>query len=202
MELLLALLIMLVFRGIANHFKEKERNQIWAAEATKSFKLEKNTLYVSSRNPQIADVLKIRVHKVKTYEYNPEKIHVGAVTVGGVTTGGVYKTGGNYLESSASDGRCKLVFIKWENGNSIEHEVKKIVLSDDLAKKARSSALVMYMTGATIDVVQEIKPSNAVSELMRAGLSTAAANQLSIEESKGYPNREKCETIIEWLRGE
>ena len=58
------------------------------------------------------------------------------------------------------------------------------------------------MTGATIDVVQEIKPSNAVSELMRAGLSTAAVNQLSIEESKGYPNREKCETIIEWLRGE
>ena len=82
-----------------------------------------------------------------------------------------------------------------------ENEVHEIILSADLAEKAKKSEIKEYLHGNTIRIVEKIKPSAYCAHLMKSGQRLAAASQLKLEESEGYPTREKCQAIIDWLCG-
>lgn len=209
MEILLGSLLGLLIGSIVGIYHTWNNNKVKKAEAALSnCRFEKGTLYVSEQNKLFASVLVIKKHEVSQYREEALKVHVGAATVGGVTTGGVYTTGGGLSQTDYRDGRVKLIYmcVRKPKENEIhlstfidEHEVNSIVLSDKLAAKAKKSGIKEHLNGNRIVIVQDVKPSKAVAELMRYGRSTLAVNQLSIEKAQGYPSREKCEAIIAWL---
>ena len=209
MEMLLVSLIGLVIASIAGIYHTRNANKIKRAEALlSSCSLEGKTLHIKEQNKLFATVMEIKKHEVAQYDKDPLKVHVGAATVGGVTTGGVYTTGGGLSQTDYNDGRVVLIYkqVDKPKENEVhlttfisETEIKSIVLSDELARKAKQSKIKEYLKGNTIEVVQEVKPSNVVAELMRMGQNLRAANQLSMEQAAGYPSREKCEAIIAWL---
>lgn len=209
MEMLLVSLVMLVIGTIVGIVNTQKANKIKRAEALlSSCSLEGKTLHIKEQNKLFATVMKIKNHEVAQYQNDPLKVHVGAATVGGVTTGGVYTTGGGLSQTDYNDGRSVLIYkqVVKPKENEVhlttfisETELKSIVLSDELARKAKQSEIKEYLKGNTIEIVQEVKPSNIVAELMSMGQNLRAANQLSMEQAAGYPSRKKCEKIIAWL---
>ena len=53
-----------------------------------------------------------------------------------------------------------------------------------------------------IEVVWDVKGSKAVSDLARMGMTAQAVSLLSAEQAEGYPTREKCDAIIDFLSAE
>ena len=197
MEFLLVLLVFLFIGSLVGVYHTHNGNKIKRAEALlSSCSLEGKTLHISAQNKLFATVMEIKKHDVAQYANDPLKVHVGAATGGGLS------------QTDYNDGRAVLIYkqVVKPKENEVhlttfisETEVKKIVLSDELARKAKQSRIKEYLNGNTIEVVREVKPSNVVAELMRMGQSLRAVNQLSMEEAAGYPSRAKCEAIIAWL---
>ena len=48
----------------------------------------------------------------------------------------------------------------------------------------------------------DVKGSKAVSDLARMGMTAQAVSLLSAEQAEGYPTREKCDAIIDFLSAE
>ena len=208
-EILMGSLILMLIMSIALIYNTWNNKKVKEAEAALgSCSMKKGTLYVNEQNKLFSSVLVIKKHAVSQYRDEPLKIHIGSVTSGGITTGGVYTTGGGISRTDYRDGRVKLIHksVMKPKENEIhlstfieENEVRSIVLSDKLAAKAKKSGIKEYLNGNRIVIVQDVKPSKAVAELMRYGHSTLAANHLSMEKAQGYPSREKCEAIVAWL---
>lgn len=158
------------------------------------------SLSIDRRDSKYSNLIAIKPHKLQQHSYNPEKLHYGSVTVGGVTSGGFYKMGGNYYSKDYSDGKYKLVYKTInQNGQVMEDVIKKITLSDKLTEQALNSNIKNYVSGNSIIVVEDINGSAEVAALMRTGQRTAAVNLLEVEQAKGYPSKEKCEEILNWL---
>lgn len=212
MEILIGCLVLIVIGSIVGIVNTQKANKIKAAEALlKNCKLDGKVLYIDQQNKLFLTVLTTKAHVVSEYKRDPLKIHVGAATVGGVTTGGVYTTGGGISQTDLKDGKVELIYkqIDKPKANEVhlttfisENEVHEIVLSTELAEKAKKSEIKEYLHGNTIMVVEKIKPSAYCAQLMKSGQSLAAASQLKLEQSEGYPTREKCQAIINWLCGE
>lgn len=192
-------------------FQRHNGNKLKEAEAIlKGCRIEGTTLHVEEQNEAFSTVLTMKRHEISSYDRNPVKVHVGAATVGGFTTGGAYTTGGGISKTSYGSGRAELIYkhVRKPKENEVligtfidESKVKSIVLSDELAQKARSSEIKEYLRGNTIRIVEDVKPSNYFTQLMASGQNLAAVSQLSLEESAGYPTQEKCQKIIDWLCG-
>lgn len=164
------------------------------------YNLDRGTLYVKKRSSLASNLFVIRELELDFTKYVPEKIHVGAVTVGSVTSGGVYKTGGYNQLLSTKSGKCRLVFLSWDNETMQlkEHEVKEINLSKDLVSEAINSPIKDYIEHNSIKVVDEVI-SPAANALMRMGRSQEAMNVYQLDKTDAYPDRRKCEAIIQWL---
>lgn len=208
-ELLLVSLMGVVIGCIAGIYHTHNANKVKRAEALlKGCRIEERTLYVQKQNKLFSSVLSTEKHEVSEYKREPVKVHVGAATVGGVTTGGVYTTGGGISETNYRSGRVKLIYkqVQKPKENEVhlstfisESEVESIVLSDELAEKAKQSAIKEYLFGNTIRVVEHVKPSSYYTQLMKSGQNLAAISQLKMEKASGYPTKEKCQKIINWL---
>lgn len=110
-----------------------------------SFDYNSEILTVSKRDPEIAKSIKIVNDKDVTIDYEPEKLHIGAVTVGGVTTGGTYTTGGyHYISSIKDNGKCSLEYC--------DNLIKKIQLSKDLYEQAKTSDIAEYLDKETLQM--------------------------------------------------
>lgn len=209
MEMLLASLLGIVIACIAGIYHTRNANKIKNAEALlKDCRIQGKTLYVEKQNKLFSSVLSTKKHEVSEYKRDPLKVHVGAATVGGVTTGGVYTTGGGISQTDYRDGRVELIYkqVRKPKENEVhlstfidENEVESIVLSAELAEKAKMSAIKEYLSGNKIRIVEDVKPSNYYTLLMKSGQTLAAVSQLNLEKSAGYPTKEKCQIIIDWL---
>ncbi|MBE6741068.1 MAG: ABC transporter permease [Ruminococcaceae bacterium] len=203
MELFFGIIIVGVIAGIVGIIQTKNKNKLNIVHANiNNCKLKDTTLTVKERNPQFKNVFDTKQHKISSYKYNKEELHVGAVTVGGVTTGGVYKTGGDYTVRSSASSRFKLIYKTVKDGKFIiENEIKEIRLSPELAKAASDSYIKNYLDGNKIIVVQEIPPSQEFVSLMSMGQTGAALTLREKEEAAGYPTEEDCLRIVSWLSG-
>ena len=154
------------------------------------------TLRVSQKSKLFADVFGIKEYKISNYEYNEEKIHVGAVTVGGVTSGGVYKTGGNYSVQSHLSGKKELHYFYLENDRKIcSRDIATIELSKELAEEARASGIAEYLDGDTIRVFVDVPLSTKSVTMAKKGDFSGVSRELAA----GKPSQEKCEAIIKWI---
>ena len=130
----------------------------------------------------------------------PEKYVYTGATVGGVTTGGVSKVGGytDGLDYDTDKYELLLKDVKTKiNGKKViqSHVIKTIYLNNELLEEAKNSEIECYIKGRNIVVVEEVElPSN-----LKYLSGTQAANMLKAYESEGYPTKEKCEAILEWL---
>lgn len=200
---LLVFIIILSIHGIV--IRKKNRDVQIATDLSKEIvSLDGKILHVEKQCKHLRKLLAVKNHPVASVKYNEEKIHVGAVTVGGVTTGGAYKTGGDYSVREFNSERCELVFQR-SVGLNFDLEttpIEEIYLSRKLVEKAKGTPVEKYIAGSSICVMWKVKCSSAVGNLMRMGRTSEALTQLSIEEAAGYPTREKCDAIIDFLSAE
>lgn len=197
---LLIVLVIAIISIIKNTKNGKKINE--ALEGVKGIcrKQGDSTLYIEGQSELFEALFSINPHRIKHVSYNQEKIHAGSVTVGGVTTGGVYTTGGDYSVHSTTSSRCELIYTDINQyGVTAQYQIKKIVFSDSLLKIAERSAIKEYLNGRTIQIVKDVKLSNYFASLMKAGRNAEAMSQMCLEQNEGYPTREKCEAIINFL---
>ena len=146
------------------------------------------------------NVISIQDDQNYTTHVTPEKIHFGSVTVGGVTTGGAYKTGGDRV----IDGHYKtgLCYLQYNDAllfaqNCTQGHIRKIVLMPSVLKAAKESPIKQYLSGDTIIVEQSSNMS--LNELRLAAADPASVTAQSAVK-RGYPTREKCVDILNWLK--
>ena len=207
MEFLIAIVlfgVMLAFIIFGNIRMKKE---IKAAETTLKCKCKGTTLYIDEQSELFSIVLTIREHKVSEYKKDPLEVHIGSATVGGITTGGVYTTGGGIAQTDHRSDKFELIY-KHVQGNEIqfatdisEYAIEEIVLSDELAKKAKNSKIKEYLiNGNTIEVVKSVDTTLS-TKLYAAGHNLNAISVYNWEKLAGYPTKVKCEKILNWLCG-
>lgn len=186
--------------------KRRESVKLAQIEALLKCKITRNddgkfTLHVDAQNELFLDILEMCPHSVTQYRKRPIKIHIGSATVGGVTTGGIYTTGGNISTSSYRSEKMELRYKRCYGNSDPRPLISKIILSDTLAKKAKESKISSYLEGNTIQLIHKVQHSYYALFAMQNGYTTQALNQGEIEDATGYPDREKCESIIRWLCG-
>ena len=147
------------------------------------------TLY--RRGPELASILKIKDDQNAFVTYTPVKIHVGAVSVGGVTTGGVYTTGGDRVYNSYSSGYYTL-----EVDGAM---VRTIALTDELYRQALAAPVSNFLNGHDIVVVQKLEISAAEAKFLSGGESNLMGAMATGMLKRGYPDKEKCMKIMDWL---
>ena len=158
------------------------------------------SLDITNRTSDFSKLILSRRLKNTYLKDVPEKYVYTGASVGGVTTGGVRKVGGytdgldydtDKYELVLRDVRTKI------NGKKViqSHVIKTIYLNNELLEEAKNSDIECYIKGRNIVVVEEVEiPSN-----LKYLSGTQAANMLKAYESEGYPTKEKCEAIWEWL---
>ena len=86
-----------------------------------------------------------------------------------------------------------------KNGEIVDTEIKKIYLNEKLKKEALSSSINKYVKGNYIIVVEDIKASETFLLLSQAGKTDLALSQFEYDKLQGYPTKDKCKDIINWL---
>lgn len=156
-----------------------------------SMNQDNGVLTLHRRGKELASILKIKDDHNAYITYTPVKVHIGAVSVGGVTTGGVYTTGGDRMYNSYSSG----YYILEVNGTMI----RTIRLSEELRSQAVSSPISEFLSEGDIVVVQNQKLSGAEAKFLAGGEANLMAAMATGMLKQGYPSKEKCMKIMDWL---
>ena len=156
-------------------------------------------LYVKKRGKMWSDFIKIVAIKNTYLGYEPKKLHYGSATVGGVTSGGFFTTGGyNKVVGETKSGKYSLRF----EGKI----VSSIRLSADLYEQAQHSAIAKYINESTkcIDVLTKVERTKEETEALLANAlnlatGTALESGMVLDDWRGFPSKEKCQEIRDWL---
>lgn len=159
--------------------------------------LKGHTLHVYKRSKRISKLISIKKTRTYVYRQNPEELHFDSISIGGVTTGNVYKTGGDYSVRSWNEGRYLLLYM-----NNPYFAIHSIVLSDEIADKAKISNISTYLNDNTIEVITKSVISPTTKVLAEGGHHVQAINQMNMDNAKCYPTKAKCKSIINWLSDE
>ena len=134
-----------------------------------------------------------------TTEKKPSVENRSAATVGGVTSGGFFTTGGyNKVVGETKSGKYSLRF----EGKI----VSSIRLSADLYEQAQRSAIAKYINESTkcIDVLTKVERTKEETEALLANAlnlatGTALESGMVLDDWRGFPSKEKCQEIRDWL---
>ena len=158
-----------------------------------------HTLTLKARDHSLSSMLSMRKHQVMEISTKPEEYVYRSVTVGAVTTGGVEKRGGyDYISNVQNSGNYELNY----NGKT----VFTIQLAPGLAEQARRSRVAAYMEGSKIVVVDPKKYTKSplgqkeLATLMRTNYNAYASHAAKLM-APGFPDYEKCNTILNWVLG-
>lgn len=147
------------------------------------------TLFIKKRLPQFADSFTIERVMLTPMSYNPEKYIFTSATVGGITTGGIDKVGGNYVSGKKVDsGKCELKYLG--------QKIQRIQLTAELYKEAQKSAIKKYLNDKKQIVLEDETSGGVVISAQLLGVHSLTTQQMLY---KGYPTREKCQEIIDWI---
>lgn len=211
LDLILLVLCIWILYKIVRFFWEvnKEVNQygdVVAKERSEAgIRLVGETLYIERHHPHTWSLFKIDNHKFASYSNVPEELHFGAVTTGGFTSGGFYKTGGYINGKYHRSEKYEIIYKNWFYNADHKVEIKdvkikKIVLSDQLAEKARNSPIKQYLEGNSIIIIHDVPTSEGTLMMARMGKTSEAVTLKELEDLEGYPTKEKCEAIVNWLK--
>ena len=188
---------------------------IWAKEGKRSkemlteymsYDTGSATLTIKKRDKGLQDILNtkgvIKICDDQNYSSHvtPTKLHIGAATVGGVTTGGTYTTGGQrVVDGHYKTGLCYLEYcdVLFDAQHYSKGHIKRIVLFPSVLKDAKESSVQKYLSGDTIIVEQSSKMSLDEMRYAMEDLNSAFT-QSTVK--RGYPTREKCNEILNWLK--
>ena len=146
------------------------------------------TLLLKKRTPLFKYALSIIDDTITPMSYNPEKYIYTSATVGGITTGGIDKVGGNYVSGKKVDsGKCELKYFG--------QKIQRIQLTDELYKEAQKTAIKKYLNDEK-QIVVEGECGNIIATSQILGIHSMETQRGLY---KGYPTREKCQEIIDWI---
>lgn len=140
--------------------------------------------------------LKIVADRDIQTKYEPKRLVYTSATVGGITTGGFHEAGGyTYVSSNKKTGKYNLYY------RDELLPIKKIKLSDELFEQAKQSEIKNFLNQNKEIVVIEECNYSAIT-LGAIELGHPKAEDLAMEDMrKGFPSREKCEKILQWVCG-
>lgn len=105
------------------------------------------------------------------------------------------KLSDNYVSGSVDSDKCTLHFLG--------HKIEVIQLTDALYKKAQKSEIEKYLNNKKQIVVEDKDASHRALggvSMLGSVLNTSAGSLLLQNAQKyGYPTREKCLIIMDWL---
>ncbi|MBR3017644.1 MAG: hypothetical protein IKH57_11325 [Clostridia bacterium] len=182
---------------------------IIANNGVENYDAEKEVLTLSSKGPLLIKYIAIKEFMNYTTETTPIKVHFGSATVDGVTTGGFYTTGGQTVfGGSVHSGQWKMLYtgpvVSAPANHTGEYLIRTIQLRDQLYEQAKRSEIQMYLDDRKQIVVVQGGGAFSTDREM-AALETkhmmANLNSLEVQDKvkSGYPSREKCEIIYNWL---
>ncbi len=135
----------------------------------------------------------------------PTTVHVGSATVGGVTTGGVYTTGGDrVVDGHYKTGKfflqyCDVLYkqLELKPKDFVKGHIKTIKLAPGIINDVHGSTVEQYMSGDSIVVEQNAGLSYSEIKIAMQDLNSGATQS---KLKSGYPTKEKCDNIMNWLR--
>ncbi len=162
-------------------------------------------LYVKKRGSVWKKFVKIKKAENVHLGYEAQKLHYGSATVGGVTSGGFYTTGGyNKVIATENSGKCFLEFAG--NAAIMDKMIRYIDLSDALYEEAKYSPIAKYLnhTARRIEVFEQVQRTKEetdalVSHAIDLATGKALIGGMSLDDKRGYPTREKCRLILDWI---
>ena len=163
------------------------------------------TLNVNRRGPVMNTILSITEAKNLHLKETPVEVRYAGATVGGVSTGGFYTVGGEtVITGSQSSGKWMLNYIDKEIGTGALTQDKKtlrmigkIQLTPALYEQAKKSNISKYLSGNnTIQVIDSLNLTESEAGFAARNFNSTAAQDIL---KKGYPSREKCQEILNWL---
>ena len=176
---------------------ENRKNACRRAEKYVSY--HNQTLFVTKRDPEIANIFTIQPYRKTQYGYSPEKLIYTGATVGGVTTGGWHKSGGFYARDRGNTGKVRLYYYYESDNKFVTSELERIELSPELARQAQSSNIAQYLSGNTIVIRHPVKNMDAAVGAMQLGYKDMAFNIIEDAKIAASPTIDKVRDIINWL---
>lgn len=174
---------------------------------TMKFDATSETLKLYKRDFNNSSLLDIESLRYSSLKYTPpEAVYTGA-TVGGVHMGGVHINEEYYtLQRGGATGRYKIYYVG-AVGPDDSRYVRRIELSSELVKSAKSHTVGRFLTGNTLvleyppdpislEVAQEYYQRAALEN--RKDISYTANMMLDAETSL---TKEDCEVVLGWIAG-
>ena len=177
-----------------------------SSAVARSYHESDGSLHLKKRGPFWKDFVKVKKAENVFLGYEPEKLHYGSVTTGGVTSGGFYKTGGyNKFVTTTVPDKYTMKYI----GRDINGEtIRSIVLSEELYKEARNSSIAKYLTPSSNCIVligkthlSQEQANSFVENAVNLATNTPITSNVYVADKSGYPSREKCMEILNWMCG-
>ena len=182
----IGVLIIVCYISSANKLAGKMKK----AENMVTYDEKDNILTLKSCGPELATIITIENNMNIDTKYKPETLHIGSATVGGVTTGGAYTTGGyNYVSGMRKTGTARLKYR--------DKLIKKIKVEDSILQNKSINSISHRFKDGIITVVEDVKLSKEERAISMAILDRGGVCGDILY--KGYPTREECERIRNWM---
>ena len=171
------------------------------------YNAENGELILNERSEDFKKLFSTERYISTRHGYAEEKLIFTSATVGGITTGGWDKVGGYGTEKKKTN-KYNLVYeyVNPEDNSYKRGYVNRIILSDELLKKAQTSNVKPYLDGNSIIVVNPLiiseKELNGYVNLHRirgGGYTTHIANLKEDDKIRTLPDVIKVNYILNWI---
>lgn len=163
-------------------------------------------LYLDEQDTRVIDLVMLKPYTADSYSQTPVEIVYTGATVGGVSTGGFHVQGGDLVRDELRTNRFE--FRYWvpedDDGRSWEAKrVSEIVLTKELTEKAKNSIWVKDYLNKDGNLMIEVDPtiSAETALLYKHGKTGYAVNSYNRDLTSRFPDAEKCERLIDFMRG-
>lgn len=191
-ELIMFLILCAViyFFYIAPIMKKYKEHVAKSLESCITYDEKERTLKLYHFHPNIRKVVKMEPYEIVNTSYQPDTVTYTSVTVGQVTTGGVTHNEG-YLYDSGLTKTEKFQL------NYMDHSINTIELcTPEVKEQAEKLGLQEYYNNkGQIEVVQKVKVSKTAVDMAIMGIISTMQREMM----PGYPSREKCSQILDFL---
>lgn len=190
------LIIFLIFCAVMYFFciapiMEKYKEHVAKSlESCITYDEKERTLKLYHFHPNIREVVKMEPYKIIETSYQPDTVTYTSVTVGQVTTGGVTHNEGYLYDSGLTKTE------KFEL-NYMNHSINTIELcTPEVKEQAEKLGLQeFYNNEGQIEVVQKVKVSKTAVDMAIMGIISTMQREMM----PGYPSKEKCSRILNFL---
>ena len=163
-------------------------------------------LYLDEQDQRVIDLILLKPYTAGSFSQTPVEIVYTGATVGGVSTGGFHTQGGDLVRTEYSTDRFEFRYWVQEDDEGRSWEAKRvseICLSKELKEQAKNNVLVKDYLDNYGNILIEVDPtvSAATGLLYKHGKTGYAVNSYNHDLISKFPDINKCERIINFMRG-